>query len=107
MFLSRREQLLTLFRWMTRARRAQLTRSFESTCEFPACILFHHRFATQTLNGWSIQAKNFERQMDWLTFDPRKVFGNSSIDFQNHEPQSPILPQRTLVAPKGSHAVLH
>jgi hypothetical protein len=59
------------------------------------------------MNGWSIRAKNFERQMNWLTFDPRKVFGNSPIDFQNHEPQSLTLPQRTLVAPKGSHAVLN
>ena len=66
MFASRRELLLTLYRWMTRARRAQLTRSFESACAFPACILFYHRVSNQTINGWSIRAKNFERQMNWI-----------------------------------------
>lgn len=66
MFVSRRELLLTLYRWMTRARRAQLTRSFEESCAFPACILFYHRVANHTKNGWSIRNKNFERHIDWI-----------------------------------------
>lgn len=63
----RREIGLTLFRWVTARRRARLSTSFENQKGCPAIVLFYHRVAMQTMNGWSIQKRNFEQHLDWIS----------------------------------------
>jgi len=62
----RREIGLTLYRWATARQRANLSASFENQKRFPAFVLFYHRVATHSMNGWSIQKRNFELHLDCI-----------------------------------------
>ena len=61
-----REIGLSLYRWATARTRARMSVSFAQQKMFPGSILFYHRVATHSMNGWSIQKRNFERQLDWI-----------------------------------------
>ena len=62
-----RETALSVYRWITRAQRARLVRSFERDGSFPACVLFYHRISDTTKNAWTMTSRNFERQIDWIS----------------------------------------
>jgi peptidoglycan/xylan/chitin deacetylase (PgdA/CDA1 family) len=61
-----REIALSLYRWVTGRTRSQLLQSYERLGTFPACILFYHRVAKHSMNGWSIPVANFEQHLDWI-----------------------------------------
>jgi len=61
-----REIGLSLYRWATARTRSRMFDAFEHKAMFPAAILFYHRVATQSMNAWSIQKRNFEQQLDWI-----------------------------------------
>jgi peptidoglycan/xylan/chitin deacetylase (PgdA/CDA1 family) len=63
----RREIGLSLYRWVTARRRARLSASFEKQKNCPAIVLFYHRVATETMNSWSIQKRNFDQHLDWIS----------------------------------------
>ncbi len=67
MSMIHREIGLSLYRWATARLRSKIFDSFENREMFPALILFYHRVATHSMNAWSIQKRNFERQLDWIS----------------------------------------
>lgn len=77
-----REIGLTLYRWATARTRARLSASFALQKRFPASVFFYHRVATHSMNGWSIQKKNFERQLDWILKNASLVSLDRVLDSQ-------------------------
>ena len=61
-----KELLLTAYRWSTRQRRNELAREFRLNGTYPATILFYHRVANVSKNGWTINHENFRLHLDWI-----------------------------------------
>lgn len=61
-----REIGLSLYRLATLRIRSTQHEYFTSQQAFPASVLFYHRVATHSMNPWTIEKRNFERQLDWI-----------------------------------------
>lgn len=77
-----REIGLTLYRWATVRTRARLSAWFAQQKRFPANVFFYHRVATHSMNGWSIQKRNFERHLDWILKKASPVSLDKVLDSQ-------------------------
>ena len=61
-----KEQLLRLYRNLTKWQRARNLRALEDAHNVPVSILFYHRVADEHPNGWTLSCRDFARQLDWL-----------------------------------------
>ena len=61
-----KEQLLWLYRHVTRSQRYRLLETLSYVGQVPVGILFYHRVADTHPNGWTLSRSDFCRQLDWL-----------------------------------------
>lgn len=61
-----KEQILWLYRQLTRTQRNRLLDSLRQVGQVPVGILFYHRVADQRPNAWTLSRSDFARQLDWL-----------------------------------------
>lgn len=61
-----RDQALRIYRSLTSRRRAAFLDDLIESGNVPVAILFYHRIADHTPNGWTMRCADFARQLDWL-----------------------------------------
>lgn len=61
-----KEQLLWLYRQVTRSQRYRLLDTLRYVGQVPVGILFYHRVADTHSNPWTLSRSDFSRQLDWL-----------------------------------------
>lgn len=61
-----KEQLIWLYRHLTRIQRMRLHSALRRRGQVPVGILFYHRIADKHPNAWTMSCRDFSRQLDWL-----------------------------------------
>lgn len=61
-----KDQAIWLYRQFTRRQRTELFARLQEAKRLPIAILFYHRIADEHPNGWTMNCRDFARQLDWL-----------------------------------------